>query len=75
MGCESRGNMIVCRRGGAVRCSVGGCLERQTKLCDWQIGPKTTCDAPLCFHHAGSVGPNRDYCPRHAEQRKQVNSR
>jgi hypothetical protein len=35
-------------------------------LCDYPVGDGT-CDAPICRKHARTVGPNRHYCPWHAE--------
>jgi hypothetical protein len=40
-------------------------------LCDWETGPGTTCDRPLCTDHATEVGRNRHLCPEHAAKRAQ----
>jgi hypothetical protein len=36
-------------------------------LCDYPMGEGKTCDAPMCRKHAREVGPDRHYCPWHAE--------
>lgn len=46
------------------------CCRPSSKLCDAEVGTTLrgdhlTCDMPLCDQHATSVGPDRDYCPRH----------
>jgi hypothetical protein len=43
-------------------CGGGGKVE---KLCDFPIGAKKTCDAGMCAKCATSVGPDRDFCPKH----------
>jgi hypothetical protein len=51
------------------RCALGPglglCMAMAGKLCDYPVGDGT-CDMPVCDDHATSVGPDRDYCPRHA---------
>jgi hypothetical protein len=42
------------------------CTRPHTRLCDYPT-ETGTCDAPLCGQHARRVGPDRDYCPAHAE--------
>jgi hypothetical protein len=37
------------------------------KLCDFPVGRRGTCDAGICTRCAKSVGPDRDFCPRHAK--------
>jgi len=59
---------IVCTR-DKPKCSVPGCLNRHTQLCDYPVlrkGEKETCDAKLCDQHAVSGGPDLCYCPPHA---------
>jgi hypothetical protein len=52
------------------------CERPSTRLCDFIVSPpqqvthKRTCDAPMCDEHAQRVGPNKDYCPRHATQKE-----
>lgn len=58
---------IACSRGPRTRCKCG---RVATLLCDWPLhGSKEgqTCDRPLCSRCATNVGPDRDYCPSHAE--------
>ena len=62
------GRAIVCSRGRKPkrkRCEVSGCTVPHTKLCDYPVKRKKTCDMKLCSGHATSVGPDRDYCPSH----------
>lgn len=59
------GLTIVCGLGShRKRCFF--CKNRyQTKLCDFPVGNKKTCDAPMCDLCATSVGHDLDYCPKH----------
>jgi hypothetical protein len=66
--------VIVCRRGqrsrGGAPCSVPGCGETHTHLCDYPLKGKKegqTCDAKLCESHATRLGPGKDYCPAHTK--------
>lgn len=34
-------------------------------LCDWKVGPRMTCDLPLCDDHAQQVAPDKHLCPAH----------
>lgn len=34
-------------------------------LCDFEVSPGKTCDAPMCKRHAAEVGPDRHLCPVH----------
>lgn len=43
------------------------CCRWATTLCDFPVGEGKTCDRPMCKRHATSVGPDRDYCPAHAQ--------
>lgn len=65
MGCEIRGNMIVCSRPGWKLCQVDSCGRKSEALCDFPIGGDITCDFRLCYKHRKTVGPNKDYCPNH----------
>jgi hypothetical protein len=47
------------------------CLRPSVALCDFVVAHDdadvaVTCDMPLCEHHRTAVGPDVDYCPRHA---------
>ncbi len=47
------------------------CGEPSTKLCDKILattiaGAELTCDNPICGGCASSVGPDKDFCPRHS---------
>lgn len=57
----------------ARRCKVAGCRSWATKLCDWPVDDRRTCDLDLCVDHATKVGPDKDYCPRHATDDKIMN--
>ena len=66
--------MIVCRRGQRLRsaapCSVPGCGEKHTHLCDYPLKGKKagkTCDAKLCEGHATRIATGQDRCPAHAK--------
>jgi len=63
--------VIMCSRGKstATRCSVTGCQNAATYLCDYPLaGDKAgkTCDRPVCNVHRHIVSPKVDYCPPHA---------
>jgi hypothetical protein len=64
------GVAIVCGRDQpAPPCAIPGCGRPHTRLCDHPVtrgGKVTTCDVKICDGHATSVGPERDYCPAHA---------
>lgn len=34
-------------------------------LCDHEIGPGKTCDAPMCKQHAAEMAPDFHLCPNH----------
>jgi len=74
MGCEIKGNTIICSRGPQQRCACG---RPCTKLCDFivsspqQITHKKTCDKPMCDRCAVHVGPELDYCKPHADIMRQ----
>lgn len=57
---------------GDNRVLFGGlCGRFANHLCDAPVGEtiggKTiTCDAAMCEHHRTNVGPDVDYCPKHA---------
>lgn len=59
-------NTIVCQRGVQARAKCVSCHRPHTKLCDFEIAPGKTCDAPLCGSCATSGGTNVDYCREHA---------
>ena len=66
---------IACTRERRRTCSVAGCGNAATLLCDFPlVGPKAgrTCDRALCRAHAEHAGPNTDYCPAHATARKET---
>jgi len=63
MPCEIRGNMIICNPARVERCDF--CGGRSIAFCDFPNG-RGTCDAKMCGHHRKSVGPNKDFCPKHA---------
>jgi hypothetical protein len=55
---------IACTRGRRQRkCECGAVSSR---LCDFEIAPKKTCDRPMCARCATNVGPDRDLCYQHA---------
>jgi hypothetical protein len=60
---------IVCGSGPRPRAKPCKCGARSTKLCDYPIGGRKTCDAPLCDRCAVSMGRNRDWCPDHSQER------
>lgn len=54
---------IVCTRGRRVkRCACG---SEGTLLCDWKMGPKKTCDKPICAAHGLKVAEDKHLCPAH----------
>ncbi len=59
-------NTIVCQRGRQSVAKCSHCHRPHTKLCDFEIAPGKTCDAPLCGSCATSGGTNVDYCREHA---------
>ncbi len=69
MPCEIRDNMIICSRGPKKPPPCQWCLRPSTKLCDFPIDKGKTCDAPMCDHHATSMGSNVDYRPKHQNKR------
>lgn len=49
------------------------CSYIATKLCDWRIDDAgRTCDEPICDAHAWSPAPDKDLCPRHLEQYREL---
>lgn len=69
---DGLGRGVICTRTGPrKRCSVPGCNEWATKLCDYPTpGPKTpkrTCSKALCERCTKHVGDDRDLCPPHAK--------
>lgn len=70
MPCEVREidghRMIVCHRARAVNMAFCvACGAPAPFLCDYEVSPGKTCDAPLCGRCRYNVGL-RDYCPAHA---------
>lgn len=70
MPCEVRETgshrMIVCSRPRQVevaRCV--SCGNPAPFLCDYEVAPGKTCDAPICGQCRYNVGV-KDYCPEHA---------
>jgi hypothetical protein len=65
------GFVIACSRTTLrPRCSVDGCRNASTKLCDFPLkGAKTgkTCDRRLCDAHAREQSVGVDFCPTHAK--------
>ena len=61
---EDGSTMIACSRGRheVVRCVVCGAIA--AFLCDYEIEPGKTCDAPLCGQCRFNVGV-KDYCHAH----------
>jgi hypothetical protein len=59
---------IVCGRGLK---SCHWCGRLQTKLCDFPLSDKKTCDASMCDEHATHAGKDLDYCPMHKDAAKQ----
>jgi hypothetical protein len=55
-----------CSNGRRGNVSASQCIRTATKLCDYPLGNGKTCDKPLCDCCAVNVGPDRDYCPKHA---------
>lgn len=47
------------------------CAVMSDFLCDWKIGPRMTCDQPLCESHALQVAPDRHLCPAHQVEYQQ----
>jgi hypothetical protein len=65
---EGKAIGISCTRGESSKCSK--CGARSTKLCDFPLTGHLkgqTCDRKLCARCAVKMGPNRDFCPAHAE--------
>jgi hypothetical protein len=61
------GAAIVCTTTRRRRCACG---RTASLLCDWKVpkNPSGTCDAPLCERCTSSPAPQKDLCPRHADQ-------
>ena len=65
------GDVGFIRRSGSRPPKCAFCPKVSTKLCDFvvsspqQVTHKKTCSLPMCDDHAQSVGPDRDYCPKH----------
>lgn len=67
-------NAIICRgrrAGGRKRCnyrqfpSARPCGREAPVLCDFQVAPGKTCDAPRCKQNSRVGGPDIDYCIEH----------
>lgn len=56
---------IVCSQ--TRRCKCG---NRATLECDWKVPTRRsgTCDAAICATCATSPAPDKDLCPKHAEE-------
>jgi len=67
------GGVALVRMAGKRPANCRWCSSLHTKLCDFVVSSpqvvthKKTCDAPMCDAHAKNVGPDKDYCPEHAE--------
>lgn len=68
------GVAIVCSRTTLrPRCSIDGCRNASTKLCDFPLkGAKVgkTCDRRLCDKHAQEQSVGVDFCPTHHDLAK-----
>jgi hypothetical protein len=69
MGCsiqrDKGGVMFICGS-GVEPCSVCGRMAQA--LCDYPVGPRKTCDQPLCDKHAikqGAEWQDIHFCPTH----------
>jgi hypothetical protein len=51
------------------RCKCGAAAARE---CDWKVKARRsgTCDAPLCVACTTVPSPDKDLCPKHAEEWK-----
>ena len=70
MGCAiekfSDGSTIFWCGKGIEPCSV--CGDVSTTLCDYPVGPRKTCDQPLCEKHTikqGAEWQDIHFCPTH----------
>lgn len=67
MGCDvvdfNGDKVIVCARSEVARCKVCGGFA--PFLCDYEVEPGRTCDAPLCGRCRINKGV-KDFCPEHA---------
>lgn len=61
------GRGFVCTRTKRKRCSCG---RPATLECDWKVPTRKsgTCDAPICATCTTSPAPEKDLCPKHAEE-------
>lgn len=64
---EGGGHAIICTSGRRKRCACG---RPATLECDWKVPKRKsgTCDAPICAHCTTSPAPDKDLCPKHAEE-------
>lgn len=62
-----RGIFCGSKRNPRQRCQCSSQRGSATLLCDAQIGPKRTCNAPLCNRCSTHIGPDTDLCRAHAE--------
>lgn len=61
---------LVCRKYEQGYGPCGFCGHPGNVLCDFPTGDRDkTCDARCCKDCATSVGPNKDYCPMHANRK------
>lgn len=65
------GTVAIVRHAKARAPKCRFCFLTSTKLCDAIVGKTLggdpiTCDAPICNTHARRVGPDKDFCPKHA---------
>lgn len=64
--------LFICSRSKRrVMCGLCRKLEAEF-LCDYKIGPKRTCDRPLCSKCAIEVGPNTHQCFVHKGQQEEL---
>lgn len=59
---------IVCRGGRRkIPPPCRFCGKTSSKLCDFPVSKKSTCDAPMCDDCATSIGQDSDLCPAHVK--------
>lgn len=51
------------------------CGKPGARLCDWPLGKKKTCSAALCAEHTVKEGEDKDFCPKHANERAAVETK
>ena len=56
---------IVCGKLLGPRCIAHRCGRVAGYLCDWPVGDRQTCSAPICARHAHALTCAIHYCPHH----------